>query len=150
MAEFSWKDIVTTVFGGGIIAVLITVLNLFFSRYDARKKERKELQAEDRHLAIENKKIALDADGRNREELWKIINEKAAEIDRLKMEVKLFRDGESLSRPRITQIYIAVRNLRRQIDALETLMAKRETDAPLVEMMQAVRERLDEVQAALP
>lgn len=99
----------------GAIVALLKGFNELSTRWEARKTRIKENRLAEIANAVEIKRIVAETDEKSHkallEYLWQIIENQKAEIEQLE------NDGK-LTRPVIKQLYVKLRDLRQEIDAL--------------------------------
>lgn len=125
-------------------------------------KKRREKKALDVSQAADIKRLEGDERDKAIEEVWKIVNDKKAEIETLKGEIKILKQGNSLAEPTLTRLYKAIRKLGSQLEILDTIFVKEfirgakdeDERTKIIEAikkeMEIVWQRFDELQKSLP
>lgn len=149
--EASWMQIILAVLSsGGIIGTIISVLIYASGRMDKRRERMDKQKQLDVSQTADLKRLELDEDKSIEGALWRIIEEKNDEIAQLKAEVSDVTNTSSLSRPRVTQIYKAVRLMRKEIDSLNLMILNEEETNVFMRRFRAVKDYLDEIETSLP
>lgn len=150
MWESPYKEIIIALVSGGFVGGLIQFLKFITERIDAKRQEKLEERRQNITEAAELQRIEIQGGEAVEAALWKLLEEKKAEIVALKDELKRCNDGNSLSQPTLTKIYAAVRKLGRQINNLDWLVAKEETHGNLAIEMEILKQNFDELEKILP
>lgn len=154
MENVTWGEVAKAALmavGGvaGMLAVGRFVLEQVEKRRKARElKESRTLlnSAELQRIAAEGKKIDTEFVNAGFRELYETYKARAEKLEKEAEEAT----HNSFSRPRVTQIYAAVRELRKQVDILDTLILKQTSHGDLLTEVEILRDKLDKVESILP
>ena len=142
--DFTWKEILTYLFGSGtIVGGIFVGIKFLYEQIDKRRADKR--TAEEK---------AYDA-------VWKLYEASKAEVISLKAEIAELEKGDSLSRPAVSKIYRAVRKLGRQIEILDSVFIKEfliQDEDPekqvlkdaLKKEMEILWQKFDELEKSLP
>lgn len=145
------KEIILALIGGGgFLAGLISLFNAIAVRLDARRKNKKEDKAEQFLHVSEAEKLKLEGNKNAADLLWKIIEEKNAEIRELKTEVEDAEKFAALTRPNVIKLAADVRAIRKEIESLNVMVLSEEDTNVFMRRFQAVKVLLDDIESILP
>lgn len=141
--DFTWKEILTYLFGSGtIVGGAFVGIKFIYEQIDKRRAGKRTSEEK-----------AYDA-------VWKLYEAAKAEVEKLKEEIEELEKGDSLSRPAISKIYQAVRKLGRQMEIIETIFIKeftlieneecRQISEALKKEMDILWQKFDDLEKCLP
>ncbi len=125
MQEFSLKDILLLVFGGGgVITGLIAAGKSISRRLGAaRKRKAAEIQQHS-SFALESRRDLMSEHERIIVQWKELLEEKKHQIAHLQDVIQQLDNHQSLSRSTIQNLYAAFNALRRQINIMDTVIQK--------------------------
>lgn len=133
--------------GAGFIKILSFGVGLWKGRQKAKLIEAVEV----RRLATEAKHIDDETMERA---LWRLLDERKAEIDALRIRIFELEQSHSMSRPTVLKIYAAMRKIREQIDIVSDTVREAELSPAeheaLINEINILRGRVAELEQILP
>jgi hypothetical protein len=129
------KELIQAISGsGGIIAALVTIAVLVYSRMDKRKEH----QEGDYHGYVDAQKNVIDT-------LNKMLEDKNAEIIRLEAKLSSGEDKGILTLPKIQKISAEVRTIREALSRLNVLVMSHEETMIFAERFSAIKEAVQNI-----
>lgn len=138
---------------GGVTGV-IKAAGFLTERLDRRKDERRTFLQQHVTESIEAKRLELEREHIDDESvklaLWKMLEAKTQEVEALRAAVRELEHTESLSRPIRLKIYAAIREMKKQVDILELLIARQTHHELLSGEMEILRQKVDDLERSVP
>lgn len=139
-----WK-ILVGIFSFITMGGLISVLTLFFSRWDLLQKRKKEDFNDKFSNSVDVKRLENEARDKNWGEVWQILNVYKEGFDECQKKLKLLEGEQDLSSLEKKEISRAMRELDRQISNVENLAEQGEKPENIVYEMGVLRQKYDAV-----
>lgn len=129
------KDLIQAISGsGGIIAALVSIAVIIYSRMDKRKEH----QEGDYHGYVDAQKNVIET-------LNKMLEDKNAEISRLEAKLSSDEDKGILTLPKIQKISAEVRTIREALSRLNVLVMSHEETMIFAERFSAIKEAVQNI-----
>lgn len=144
MDELTWTQILLALAGSsGLITLLLSLAKFVSERFDVRFGRKKEDADKAIHESAELKRLWS-------EELHSIVAERNAEIANLKQELAAVKDSHALSRPNVTKMYKALKDLEDRFKNLRATKCPDEVVDLINEKVSAALRAIGEMRDLLP
>lgn len=150
MEQFSWLQIIGTLFGAGFIGgSLIPLLNFITAQVKERQARRELQAAAHTSSTVESRRLDAEDDERNRIEAQRISDFYKMQWEKSEEKNRAQERGNSLSHSTVTRFYVALRSLRKEIDTLDLMNNRGESGDKMLRQIEIVKQKWEEVDKIL-